>query len=57
MVHVEEPVPDNEKSLAASPVTASLKVMLYERFDEFVSLVVGANVVSDGPRDVIVTDP
>jgi hypothetical protein len=48
-------VPDNEKSLAASPVTASLKVMLYERFDEFVIVAVGAKVVSDGPNDSMVT--
>ena len=51
----EEPVPDLEKSPVARPVTASLKVMLYVRVVELVRVEVGAKVVREGPRDVMVT--
>ena len=50
-----EPVPDLEKSAEVKPVTASLKVMLYVRVVEFVRVEVGAKVVREGPRDVMVT--
>ncbi len=38
-------------------MTASLKVMLYERFEELVIVAVDAKVVSEGPKDVMVTKP
>ena len=55
MVHVEEPVPDTEKSFVASPVTTSLNVMSYVMFEELVRVVRGAKVMSEGPRLVTIT--
>jgi hypothetical protein len=57
MVQVEEPVPDKEKSPTASPVTASLNTTSYTIVVLFVIVVRGAKVVSDGPRDSIVSEP
>jgi hypothetical protein len=54
---VLEPVPDKEKSLDVRPVTASLNATSYVRVELFVIVARGAKVVSDGPRDVMVTYP
>ncbi len=57
MVQVDEPVPVREKSFAARPVTDWVKMRLQVRDEELVRVVVGANEETEGPRDVIVTQP
>jgi len=57
MVQVDEPVPVREKSFAARPVTVWVKMRLYVRDEELVRVVVGAKEETEGPRDVMVTEP
>jgi hypothetical protein len=57
IVHEAEPDPDFVKSEDASPVTASLNATSKVIVEELVIVVLGANVVIDGPSEDIVTYP